>query len=44
MLVSSAVDRDFEPQSGQTKTIELIFAASVLSTQLSAVRAKTGWL
>jgi hypothetical protein len=31
MLVSSAVDRDFEPQSGQTKTIELIFAA--LSSQ-----------
>ena len=31
MLVSSAVDRGLEPQSGQT--IELVFVASPLSTQ-----------
>jgi hypothetical protein len=30
-LTSSAVDRGFEPRSGQTKTIKLVFVASPLS-------------
>ena len=35
LLVSSAVDRGFEPPSGQTKdTIKLVFVVSPLSTQL----------
>ena len=33
VLASSAVDRGFEPRSGQTKTIQLVFVASPLSTQ-----------
>ena len=33
VLASSAVIRGFEPRSGQTKAIELIFVASSLSTQ-----------
>ena len=33
VLVSSAVDREFEPRSGQTKTIKLVSVASPLSTQ-----------
>ena len=32
VLVPSAVDRGFEAQSGQTKTIKLVFVASPLST------------
>jgi hypothetical protein len=33
MLASSAVDRGFEPRSGQTKDYNLVFVASPLSTQ-----------
>ncbi len=32
VLASSAVDSGFEPRSGQTKTIKLVFVASPLST------------
>ena len=31
-------------RSGQTKTIKLVFAASLLGTHNYGVRAKTGWL
>ena len=34
VLASSAVDRRFEPRSGQTKDKKLVFVASPLSTQL----------
>ena len=34
VLASSAVDRGFEPRSGQTKNKKLVFVASPLSTQL----------
>jgi len=45
MIASSVVDRGFEPRSGyKLQTINLIFAASLLSTHHSRVRAKTGWL
>jgi hypothetical protein len=44
VLASSVVDRGFEPQSGQTKTIKLVFFASPLSTQHYGEGAKTGWL
>jgi hypothetical protein len=46
MLVSSAVDRGFEPWFVNIKTIELGFASSLLNTQLyqDYVNAKTGWL
>jgi len=40
----SAVDCDFEPRSGQLKTVKLIFVASPLSMQYSGERAKTGCL
>jgi hypothetical protein len=40
----STIDREFEPRSNQTKTITLVFAVSPLSTWLSGVRAKSGWL
>ena len=33
VLASSAVNRVFEPRSGQTKAIKLIYVASPLSTQ-----------
>jgi len=33
VLASRAVHREFEPRSGQTKTIKLVFVASPLSTQ-----------
>jgi hypothetical protein len=33
MLASSAADRGFKPRSGQTKTMKLVFVASLLSTQ-----------
>ena len=33
VLASSVIDRRFEPRSGQTKTINLVFVASPLSTQ-----------
>jgi hypothetical protein len=33
VLASSAVDRGFEPRSGQTKDYKLVFVASPLSTQ-----------
>ena len=32
-LASSAVDREFEPQSGQTKIMKLVFVVSPLSTR-----------
>jgi hypothetical protein len=45
VLASSAVDRVFEPRSGQTpKTMKLVFVASPLSKQHLGERAKTGWL
>jgi hypothetical protein len=45
MLASSVEDRGFEPRSDQTKeTIKLLATASMLSTHLSGVRTKTGWL
>ena len=40
ILASSAVDRGFEPQSGQTKDYKIVFAASLLIIQHSGVRAK----
>ena len=33
VLASSAVDRGFEPRSGQTKTLTFVFVASPLRTQ-----------
>ena len=33
VVVSSAIDRGFEPRSGQNKTIKLVFVASLLSAQ-----------
>jgi hypothetical protein len=44
VLASSAVDRRFDPRSGQTKTVKLVFVASQLSMQDQGERAKTGWL
>ena len=43
VLASSAVDRGFEPRSGQPRTIKLVFVASSLSTQHYRERAKIGW-
>jgi hypothetical protein len=43
VLTSSAVDRGFEPRSGQTNSTKLEFVASPLSTQHKG-GAKTGWL
>ena len=43
VLVSSAVDRGFDPRSGQTKNVKLVFVASQLSMQDQGERAKTGW-
>ena len=44
VLILSAVDRGFEPRSGQTKekTMKLVFVAPPLSTQHQEARAKTG--
>ena len=44
VLASSAIDRGFEPRSGQPSTITLVFVASTKSTQHYGERAKTGWL
>ena len=44
VLASNAVDREFEPRSGQTKDYKIDFVASPLSTQHYGERAKTGWL
>jgi hypothetical protein len=44
VLASSVVDRGFEPRSGKTRTIQLVFVASPLSTQHYGERAKIGWL
>jgi len=44
VLVSSVVDRGFEPGWVKPKTIQLVFVASPLSTQHKGERAKTGWL
>jgi hypothetical protein len=33
VIASSAVDRGLESRSGQTKTIKVVFVASLLSTQ-----------
>ena len=33
MLVSSAVDHGFESRSGQTRTINLVFAAAPINTR-----------
>ena len=40
VLVSSVVDRGFEPRSDQTN---LVFVVSPLSMQYKGERAKTGW-
>ena len=44
VLFSSAVDRGFEARSGQinAKTIQLVFAASPLSTHYEGEIAETG--
>jgi hypothetical protein len=39
-LVSSAVDLGFEPPSGQTKTLKLVFAVFLVNTQHLGVRVK----
>jgi hypothetical protein len=44
VLASTVVDSGFDPRSGQTKTMKLVFVASPLSTQHQAVRGKTDWL
>ena len=44
VLASIAVDRGFKPGRVKPKTIKLVFVASLLSTQHSGERAKTGWL
>ena len=44
MHVSSAVDRGFEPRSGQQKTTKLVSVASPKNAQHLGERAKTGWL
>ena len=44
VLVSSAIDRGFEPRPGQTKDYTLVFVASPISTQHYGERAKIGWL
>ena len=40
MLASRVFDHGFEPQSGQPKTIKLVFAASQLGMQHYRARAK----
>jgi hypothetical protein len=42
VLASSAVDRGFNPKSGQTKNYEIV--VSPLTTHHDGVSAKTGWL
>ena len=42
VLASSAADRWFEPSSGQTKTMNLVFVASSISTQNEC--EKKDWL
>ena len=42
VLASIAVDSGFEPRSGQTKDLKLVFVASPLSTQHIMERRKTG--
>jgi hypothetical protein len=44
VLFFPAVDHRFKPQSGQIKTIDLVFAASPLSTLLEGMKGKIGWL
>ena len=44
MLASGAVDRGFEPRSGQSKDFKLVFAASPLSTHHYEKKNTTGWL
>ena len=44
MIAPSAIERGFEPQSGQTKDYKLVFVVSPLNTQHKGARAKTGWL
>ena len=47
VLASSAVDRGFEPRSGQTKDHIIgipVYVASPLSAQHWGARARTGWL
>ena len=41
---SSAVDRGFEPRSGQTKDYKIGICCFQLRTQHLGERAKTGWL
>ena len=44
VLASSAVNRGFEPRSGQTKNYEIGICCFSLSAQHEGERAKTGWL
>jgi hypothetical protein len=42
LLLASAVECGFEPRSGQTKNIKLVFVAFPLNVQHLEERAKTG--
>ena len=42
VLASSAVDRRFEPRSGQTKDYNIVICC--FSTKHAALRSKTSWL
>ena len=44
MLVSSAVNRGFEPRAGETKDYKIAFVASLLSTQHYLRRKSKDWL
>ena len=43
MIASNMVDRGFEPQTGQGKTVKLLFASSLLGMQHQGVKTNTGW-
>ena len=44
VLDSTAVDRGFEPRSGQTKGYEMMFVSPLLNMEHQGERTKTGWL
>jgi len=44
VLASSVVDSGFEPGRIKQKTMQLVFVASLLRTQLEGGRRKTGWV
>ena len=43
VIASNMVDRGFEPQTGQGKTVKLLFASSLLGMQHQGVKTNTGW-